>query len=99
MFPLFKNGTKTFKNSVFLLRFVENGDFKSRFAFSVSKKISKDAVVRNRLRRIGYRLLSPFVSKSKENVLALFLYSKLPKDENEILVSLESILNQAQLIK
>ncbi|OHA87646.1 MAG: hypothetical protein A3A96_03100 [Candidatus Zambryskibacteria bacterium RIFCSPLOWO2_01_FULL_39_39] len=97
MFPLLSSGAKVFGNSLFLLRFVLKGDSQSRFCFSVSKKISKSAVVRNRLRRAGYRLLKKYISKIKPNTLAVFSFKMIPKDDEEIIKNLESILNDSLL--
>ena len=97
MFPLLSNGAKTFKNNLFLLRFVlKNGD--SRFCFSVSKKTAKSAVVRNKMRRAGYRLLKNYLSEIKPEVLALFSYKFIPKNDEEIIKNLESILKDSKLI-
>lgn len=98
MFPLLTsaNGAKTFKNNLFLLRFVSVKDQKnSRFCFSVSKKVAKSAVVRNKLRRTGYRLLKNYINQIKPNILAVFSFRVVPKDEKEIIKSLENILNDS----
>jgi ribonuclease P protein component len=97
MFPLLSNGGKVFKNNVFLLRLAPGIGKEARFCFSVSKKIAKSAVVRNRLRRTGYRLLQKYLPEIKLNVLALFSFRKIPKDEEEIIKQLESILNDSLL--
>lgn len=47
---VFKNG-KSQKEGFLLLKFVKNGLNVSRFAFVVGQKISKKAVVRNRIKR------------------------------------------------
>lgn len=97
MFPLLSDGAKVFKNNVFLLRFVQGNNKESRFCFSVSKKIAKNAVIRNRLRRTGYQLLEKYVPKIKPGVLALFSFRKIPKDDEEIIRNLNSILNDSLL--
>jgi ribonuclease P protein component len=98
MFPLLSNGAKTFKNNLFLLRFVSKSDQKeSRFCFSVSKKVAKSAVVRNRLGRAGYRFLEKYIPKIKPNILAVFSFRAVPKDNQEIIKQLESILNDSLL--
>ena len=100
MFPLLSNGAKIFKNKLFLLRFVLESNQKiSRFCFSVSKKVAKNAVVRNRMRRVGYRLLQTHLSEIKPEVIALFSYRVIPKDEEEIIKNLTSILKDSKLIK
>lgn len=98
MFPLLSNGAKTFKNSLFLLRFVLKGK-PSRFCFSVSKKVAKNAVARNKMRRAGYRLLEKHLSAVLPNVLALFSFRTMPKNDGEIIKNLKSILTESKLIK
>jgi len=100
MFPLLSNGAKIFKNKLFLLRFVLESNQKiSRFCFSVSKKVARNAVTRNKMRRAGYRLLKKYLSEIKPEVIALFSYRVIPKDEEEIIKNLTSILKDSKLIK
>ena len=98
IFTWLLKGAKFFQNEVFLLR-MANGEGQSRFGFSVSKKISKSAVARNRLRRLGYRLIKPHISAIPEGFLASISYKKDPKDDQIIERMLESILIQSKLIK
>jgi len=102
MFPLLQNGAKTFKNKLFLLRFVVKNEPKnkeSRFCFSVSKKIAKMAVLRNKLRRTGYQSLKEHLLKIKPEILAIFSFKEVPKNKEEIDQNLESILKESKLIK
>src|SRR3989338_11427361 len=100
MFPLLSNGAKIFKNKLFLLRFVLESNQKiSRFCFSVSKKVARNAVTRNKMRRAGYRLLKKYLSEIKPEVIALFSYRVIPKDDEEIIKNLTSILKDSKLIK
>jgi ribonuclease P protein component len=99
MFPLLRERTKVFKNGVFLLKFVQGDNKESRFCFSVSKKIAKNAVIRNKMRRAGYRLLVKYIPEIKTDILALFSFRAIPKDDTEIVKSLESILKESKLIK
>lgn len=99
MFPLLSNGAKTFKNNLFLLRFVKKSVLGSRFCFSVSKKTAKNAVARNRMRRAGYRLLEKYLPQIQPNILALFSFRSVPKNDEEISKNIESILAESKLIK
>jgi ribonuclease P protein component len=99
MFPLLSNGAKVFKNNLFLLRFVPNGGLGSRFCFSVSKKVSKSAVVRNKLRRAGYKALVEYISQIKPKIIVLFSFKAVPKSSDNITKNLESILKESKLIK
>ena len=96
MFPLLLDGAKVFRNNIFLLRFVII-DGPSRFCFSVSKKVAKSAVARNKMRRSGYRLLEKYIPQIKPNILASFSFRTIPKDDEEIIKNLESILNDSLL--
>jgi ribonuclease P protein component len=98
MFPLLKEGTKTFKNNLFLLRLVLRSK-DSRFCFSVSKKVAKNAVVRNRLRRAGYRVLEQYLPRLTSKVLAVFSFREIPRNNEDIGTSVESILKESHLIK
>jgi len=101
LFPLFLKGAKVFKNKLFLFRMVVNkGEAKnSRFCFSISKKIAKKAVVRNRLRRSGYRILKDYLLKIELGVIVNFSFKYVPKDNEEILHYLTDILIESKLLK
>jgi ribonuclease P protein component len=110
MFPLLQNGAKTFKNKLFLLRFVSikkesppasgaRALRAGRFCFSISKKVSKKAVIRNKLRRAGYRTLKEHLFKIKPEILAIFSFKEVAKNNKEIEKNLESILKESNLIK
>jgi ribonuclease P protein component len=99
MFPLLSEAAKVFKNNVFLLRLVQGNSKESQFCFSVSKKVAKSAVVRNRLRRTGYRLLQKYLLEIKSNTLALFSFRKVPKDDEETAQNINSILKESKLVK
>ncbi len=96
MFSLLSNGAKVLQNKVFLLKFVPHSG-SSRFCFSVSKKVAKNAVVRNRLRREGYRALNNYIPDIKSNILAVFSFKIVPKNYEEFIKNLESILNDSFL--
>jgi ribonuclease P protein component len=98
MFP-FLNGGKTHKNNIFYLKFVLKPESQSRFYFSVSKKISKSAVARNRIRRAGYQLLQKYLPELKPNILALFSFKMMPKNDDDMAKSLGLILKESKLIK
>ena len=98
MFLLFKNGTKSFKNNLFFLKLVPNNS-SSRFCFSISKKVAKNAVTRNKLRRVGYKFLAGFVPEIKSKVLVIFSFRFIPKTQEEIFKNLEAILKDSKLIK
>lgn len=98
MFPLLSEGAQVARNPLFLLRFVLNKESGSRFGFSVSKKVAKSAVVRNRLRRAGYRFLKKHLPSIKQNILAVMSFREVPKDDIYIEKNLESILKNSKLL-
>jgi ribonuclease P protein component len=98
MFPLLSNGSKMYKNDLFLLKIVHQNN-EARFCFSVSKKVAKNAVVRNRIRRIGYKLLEKYIPEIKLKILAIFSFRIIPRDNEEIIKNLELILKESKLIK
>jgi ribonuclease P protein component len=97
IFPFILKKADVFKNNLFILKFTKGGK-ESRFCFSVSKKISKSAVIRNKIRRAGYRLLKKHISKIKPGALIIFSFIRLPKNEEEIDKSIESILREAKMM-
>jgi ribonuclease P protein component len=97
MFPLLSNGAKVFKNGLFLLKFVPQNGNSSRFCFSISKKVAKSAVVRNRLRRAGYRALEKYIPQIKSKIIAVFSFRTVSQG-GDIEKSLGSILKESKLI-
>jgi ribonuclease P protein component len=76
---LFLNG-KRFNSSAFLMNLVtKDKAFSSndtRFSFSVSKKVSNSAVLRNKLRRRGYSVVEKNIEKIKTGFLISFSFKK-----------------------
>lgn len=100
MFPLLSNGAKSFRSNIFLVKFIKKPDQSaSRFCFSVSKKVAKSAVIRNRMRRSGYRLLEKYLPKISSDSMVLFSFRVIPKNDEEITKNIESILIESKLIK
>ena len=70
---------KRYNSSYFLVYIVKSDGLEenpSRFSFSVSKKVCKGAVGRNKLRRRGYSIISQNIEKIKPNHLFLFSFKK-----------------------
>lgn len=66
---------KVVPHSLFLLRYLKGEE--SRFAFVVPKSVSKKAVDRNKMRRIGYNTLNSIDILPK--MTAIFFYKKEAK--------------------
>lgn len=71
------NGRK-FNSPILLLNIakIAKDSENSRFSFSVSKKVSKSAVVRNKLRRRGYSSIEKNIDKIKPAHFLFFNYKK-----------------------
>ena len=80
---------------------IENREADSRFSFSVSKKIEKNAVLRNKMRRIGYECVRANLDKIKKGFYVRFLYHKKPQVyKKEVIMSeVLEILLETRLIK
>lgn len=97
MFPLLNSGAKFYQSDIFLFKYLEKKDNK-RFCFSISKKVAKKAVLRNRLRRWGYDGVRTYLEGIKNNVIILFVYKKIPKNKDEVLENIKYLLNKNKLI-
>ena len=76
---ILKNGKRY--NSPHLLVYVVKLNYsdtstKSRFSFSVSKKVSKKAVDRNRLRRRGYSIIAKHKNILEKSLFCFFSFKK-----------------------
>ena len=97
---IFKKGV-SFKNSLFVLKFIKNSLNKTRVSFIVSNKISKKATVRNKIRR----RLSEIVKKEINNIKGSLdiVFISLPgiekKDFLELKDALNNLLIKAKIIK
>jgi len=84
---------ETRSNELFFLKMVPY-EGSTRFGVSISKKIAKSAVVRNRLRRLGYRLLGKYVDRIKAGMLMRISWRKMPRDNSEAEEAMDKILNK-----
>jgi ribonuclease P protein component len=79
-FPLIMKNGRRF-NSPHLLLYIyhdsqKNTELKSRFSFSISKKIMPKAVDRNTYRRRGYSVVSSTLPNVGPNKVCFFVYKK-----------------------
>ena len=95
---IFKRG-KSFKNSFFILKFLNNNLKESRFGFVVSQKVSKKAVVRNKVRRRMSEIIKAQMAKITPGIdLVLIALPGVNKKEfPEIKESLESALVKTKI--
>lgn len=96
---IFKKGT-SFRERFLILKIIPSLSSKSRFAFIASQKVSKNATIRNRVRRQLRELMRPLVVKIEKGVDGVFI--ALPgiedKDFQEVKNILYSLLKKAKLI-
>jgi ribonuclease P protein component len=80
-FELIFNKGRTFKNSFFILKVLSNDLKINRFAFVISKKVSKKAVERNKIRRRIVSFLEANLHNFKEGLDVIFIV--LPQAKNK----------------
>lgn len=67
---------RTIKGKFLILKFVENSLTKNRFGFIVSKKISKKATDRNKVKRIISEIVRIKIKEIKKPIDAVFIARK-----------------------
>jgi ribonuclease P protein component len=96
---LFKKG-KSFKNGFLILKIVENNLKESRFGFIVSQKVSKKAILRNKVKRRLRDIIRQNIANVKKGTdVALIALSGLEKKNFlETKESLNILLKKSGLI-
>ena len=75
-FELIFKKAKNFKNNLFVLKVLPNNLELSRFAFVISQKVSKKAVVRNKIRRMLSRVIEGKIQEIKTGLDIIFIVLK-----------------------
>ena len=76
---LFKNG-KSFKNNFLVLKIAQNNLKESRFGFIISKKVSKKAILRNKIKRRLRSIIWQNIRDIKKGMdVALIIFPDLGK--------------------
>ncbi len=96
---VFKRGRKANSDSLFL-KFKKNNLSFSRFGFSVRKKISKKAVVRNKIKRKLSNIIYKQINSIKLgfDVIIIVTSKILDKNYQEIKIELSKLLNKVNLL-
>ena len=68
-------GKKYHSNSL-ILNVVVNNKIPTKFSFSVSKKILKKAIDRNKYRRRGYSIINKHIKRVKTGYVCFFVFKK-----------------------
>jgi ribonuclease P protein component len=67
---------------------------KTKFSFSISKKTAKTAVMRNKLRRIGYKAVQEAIDRIKNNYLVIFYIHSIPKNTEDLDADVKNVLHK-----
>jgi ribonuclease P protein component len=92
---IFKN-SKSFKTNLFIFRIMKNNLGQSRFGFVVSQKVSKKAVIRNKVRRRLTEIIKSKIENIKTDINLVVI--ALPGIEKKEFSDLKEAMNDA-LIK
>ncbi|MDD4531726.1 MAG: ribonuclease P protein component [Candidatus Pacebacteria bacterium] len=97
---VFKGGRTIRGNNIFL-RYLANGTDKTKVGFVVSKKVSKLAVKRNRIKRRMREIVRLKKKDIKEGLSVIFVALPSSGDAGyeEIKRDIESLFNKGELIK
>lgn len=97
---VFKGG-RTIKGGNIFLRYLANGTGKTKVGFVVSKKVSKLAVKRNKVKRRMREIVRIRKEEIKEGLSIIFiaLPSAVNADYGEMEKDIEILLNKGELIK
>lgn len=95
------NGAKTITSFFFTLRFWENRESLSKFAFIISKKIDKKAVIRNKIKRSLARVLEEILTEIKPGYNFVFIVKKeiLGKSQEEVAENVKEVFKTNNLLK
>lgn len=80
---IFKNG-KTIKGGFFKIFFLKNSNKENRFSVIVNKKVSKNAITRNKLKRLIRKELETFSFSNNNNDIIFLIYPNILDKIEEI---------------
>jgi len=92
-------GNKLFTSPLFNVRISENKENKTRFAFIVSKKIDKRAVIRNQTKRVLRSAVEEVIGKLKlgKDIIVISKKALTPGQKEDVLNALKVISKQANI--
>jgi ribonuclease P protein component len=96
-----KKEDKLFTFPLFNLRISDNGEKITKFAFIVSKKIDKRAVVRNRTKRVLRSAAEEIIKKYQmgKNIIIVSKKALVPGQKEEVESDLETIIKKTADLK
>ena len=92
-FEIIFKKAKSFRNNLFILKVIENGLAINRVGFVVSSKISKKAVVRNKVRRRFAEILKNKINNIEKGIDLVFI--ALPGIEKKDFSEVKDAINDA----
>jgi len=93
-FKLLNRPLKTLSGKLFSAKVYKTDQKISKFAFSISKKIEKKAVLRNKMRRMAYNTVQDSQNILKSAFLFHFFLNKKPKNiKDDITNDINNILH------
>ncbi|MFA6397863.1 MAG: ribonuclease P protein component [Candidatus Paceibacterota bacterium] len=97
---VFKKG-KIIHSPFLTLRFIKKEPENSRFSFVISSSVSKRAVDRNYLKRIGYNIIQNNLKTIKNSYICTFFFKKEGKNLKfkELEKEINFLLNKAGICK
>ncbi len=94
-------GEKTIDSPLFKLRFSENGENVPKFAFIISKKIDKSAVIRNKVKRRLASEIEKILKDIKPGYNFVFIVKKeiLDRKTNDLENIIKNLFLKENLLK
>jgi ribonuclease P protein component len=90
---VFKMGVFT-DSPVFSFRFIKNPKEESRISFIVPKTLSKKAVERSKLRRLGYTALDKCINELPSGLSGAFVFKKKNPTQEEAILSIKTVFKK-----
>jgi len=94
---VYKKG-KTIAGKLVFLKILKNNLDISRFGFIISKKISKKAVIRNKIKRKLREIIKKEIIKKGFDIIINTNLEILNKDYNEIRLEIRNLFKKAKLL-
>ncbi len=91
---IFKEG-KFLVSSHFTFKFIQTGDgLPCRISFIAPKGVAQQAVVRNKLRRLGYTILTKHIHSAPSGIMGAFVFKQYEDDVSILDDEIKGILSK-----
>ena len=91
---IFKNGSFINTSNLTFKFILKNTENKPKISFIAPKSISKKAITRNKLRRIGYRALKNYINQFPVGLIGVFIFKKYQDNILDIENEIKSVFNK-----